>query len=266
MEITELPLEDLWADIDFNSRGKVAPIDVVDIVESIRKIGLQVPIVVQKFELPRDGHNYRIISGYRRFAAFKVLGYPTIPCVVKENLSETDALIANLEENLKRADLNLLQEAKAVERLRAVGLGRDQIAERLGVSAGWVQIRLCVLSFPKDIQEECAKGTVNQTQVKQLYSLPREKQYEAIRKIKDKKLRGEKGVIINKPINKESKRARTKSEIEAMGERIWDTLGSSFTTRALAWAAGNISSLDLYREIYATARERGKVFQIPEEE
>src|SRR5690606_1891994 len=117
--------------------------------------------------------------------------YDVIPCMVKSGLDEVQARILNLGENLKRKDLNILQEARAISHLHEFGVPRDHVAAELGVSSGWVQTRYYLLELPEDIQEECAAGVINQAQIKQLYTLrdKPDQQFEAVKKIKDAKAR-----------------------------------------------------------------------------
>src|SRR5258706_4547785 len=170
MNIQELPLKDIFADTDFNCRGAIAPIDVVDLARDIDAHGLQQAIVVQPFKDPQ--YKYRIVAGYRRHKAFQVLQRETIPCNVVDGLSDVQARIMNLSENLKRKDLNMLQEAKALEHLKNAGLTQDDVAREIGMSRGWTQIRFMILDLPKEIQYEVAAGFLSQQQVRDLSTLP----------------------------------------------------------------------------------------------
>ncbi len=155
MQITDLPLSELHEDLVLNCRGKIAPIDVADLVRSISVKGLQQPITVRKYSEEKriaTGFLYGIVTGHRRFTAFKCLEYPTIPCIVKYNINDIEARFLNLDENLIRKDIDLLQEAKSIEHLKNAGVKMQEIADRLGKSVGWVQIRFNVLNFPEDIQ------------------------------------------------------------------------------------------------------------------
>ena len=256
-------------DDEFNCRGHIIPLDVADLTKSIAENGLQSPPVVHEYneqDRLRTGKNYRMVSGFRRYKALRALEYNIIPCIVKSWMPETKARISNLEENLKRKDLNILQEANAIKKLRDLGYTMQMVADQLGKSIGWVQIRFNVLDLPKDIQEECAKGTLNQNHIKELHSLPKDQMYEAVQIIVDKRIKGEKGLKVKKPISAQSCRARDKSEINKMNNLIMEHLEPSFATRCLAWAAGNISSFDLYVEIKGLVEEEGRYFNIPTSE
>ncbi len=266
-EVRQVKLEDIYLDAEFNCRGDIRPLDVIDLVHDIERNGLQFPITVQEIDDPV--YNYRIIAGHRRFTAFKVLKRETIPAMVREGLDEVQARLLNLTENLKRKELNILQEAKAVQKLNTLGLTQHAIANELGMSRSWVQVRINLLGLPQAIQEEAAAGHLNQLQIKELSSLgDSEKQYEAVKRIKNARLNGEKGIsVAKKPEeNPDSKKRQAKNIVKEMIIHIGKTLGYGLTTRALAWANGEISSSDLYMEIKKAAEEQGIKYVIPVKE
>ena len=66
-----------------------------DMVESIKNLGVIVPIVVRK-----KGLRYEILSGHNRVNAAKIAGLDEIPTVVKEGLTEEEAILIVTETNL----------------------------------------------------------------------------------------------------------------------------------------------------------------------
>jgi ParB/RepB/Spo0J family partition protein len=268
-QVEDIKLDRLHADEEFNSRGKIIPLDVVSLAKSISENSLLQPISVYPYneeERKKYGKDYKIILGYRRYAAHEILNKETIACIIKPWMEESKARILNITENLKREDLNILQEAKSIEKLKYAGWTQEMVAKALDVSIGWVQIRFNVLSFPKDIQEECAKGTLNQMQIKQIYSLPLEKQYEAVRAIKDQRFKGEKNIKVKRAISANTKVVRTKGGINKMADFIYELLGPSLATRVAKWAAGEIATMDVMTDIRKEAEKEGKFFSIPQEE
>ena len=276
-EIRHLPVAEIYSDDEFNCRGLIATIDVSKLAQDIQKHGLQTPITVQPASdvtegLP-DGKNWRIIAGHRRFKAWSVLRagwevgdpaagkqercdenpFTAIPVMVKEGLDEIRARVMNLGENLQREDLDIMQEAKAISHLHELGMPRDSVAEELGVSSGWVQTRYYVLEMPEDIQNEIAAGTINQLQIKKLYSLRDnvEDQYEAVRLIKQAKARGQKPPHIgkSKPKPTDVKKERKRPEIKKMIQTIGKHHKYGLATRALAWSSGEITTDELFQTL-----------------
>jgi ParB/RepB/Spo0J family partition protein len=271
MEITDLPMEELHADEEFNCRGEIAPIDVTDLSRSMDAHGLQQPIEVQPYSeemRTRTGKRFRIVCGHRRHKAATLLRWRTIPGIIKHNLTEAEARIRNLSENLNRKDLNVMQEARALRNLKDAGLSQDDVARELNKSRGWVQIRFMLLDLQPEIQAEAAAGLLNQEQIRDLYTLrgDPDAQAEAVRTIKDARERGEKPVKLKKPAKSvHAKTPRGRQEVFAMIEHIIDHVGVSFGTRCLAWAAGEISEHELHLDIAEEARKQGKRYDVPTE-
>jgi len=77
--------------------------DIDELAESIRKVGLLEPIVVA----PVDDGKFEIITGQRRFLAHQRLGAESIlAAILDERVSEIDAKIISLTENMMRRDLS----------------------------------------------------------------------------------------------------------------------------------------------------------------
>ena len=264
--IETLQVSDVWADADFNSRGAVAPLDVIELAKDIKRYGLQQPIVVKPI-IGNDKYKYKIISGHRRYKAFEVNSYTEIPAFVKYGISDTDALVMNLSENLHRKDLNIAQEAKAVERLKMQGFSVYDVAELIGKSSTWVYIRFEFLELPHEIQEAAAAGYIPLTQIRHIYKIKgKDKQLEAARTIKLAKMRGEKTPKIHKPKKDMfKKKKRDETEIIQMIEHISNHIGMNFGTRCLAWSGGNLSDLELFRDIKDIAEKAEIPYVIPAE-
>ena len=96
--------------------------------QSIAENGL-----IQPVSLRKKGEEYEIIAGERRLRACAALGTEKIPAVVYE-LSDRDAAVWALVENLQRSDLGVFEEAEGMERLISQwGVGREEAARRLGI-------------------------------------------------------------------------------------------------------------------------------------
>ena len=265
--VIRLPLSQIFSDPTFNCRGEaIAPIDVQDLVRDIEAHGLQQPIVVQPYEY-RDC-KYRIVAGHRRFTAFKVMKREDIPCFINTELSESQALVLNLTENLHRKNLNILQEAMALERLKMAGMSVADVAEELGKSATWVNVRYMLLELPEPIRKTAAAGVINQQQIREIHKLPDvQKQIEAAKKIKSAKAKGEKPPRIN-PKSKSKRnilkpKIRDRDDIFWMQDHIREAVGNNIGTRALAWAAGEISDFELFQDVQEIAAQEEKAYVIP---
>ncbi len=256
-QIVDLPMSEIYADEEFNCRGSIAPMDVVDLARDISNHGLRNPIIVQTHH-----GKYRIVAGHRRHMAFKINKAEKIPCIVRTYQSDLAARSENLKENLIRKQLNMMQECKAISPFINAGWSDKAIAEEFQQSQAWSNIRRLLLTLSPEIQMEAAAGYLTQDQVRIISQMPQERRHEKVREIKEAKMRGER-VKLDKPPRKKNmiaKRERRKSEIEEMIIKIDELLGMSITTRALAWAAGNISDLEFNFTIREECDKQGVPF------
>lgn len=275
-QVHQIPLDEIYLDENFNCRGFIAPIDVMDLARDIKDRKLDNPITVQPYDkIP--GKKYRIVAGHRRYTAFEIncldsdpevaKKYTSIPCFIEPQLDETKARTMNLRENLHRKQLNILQEANAIKYFLDIKLNEGDIADMVGMSRGWVQTRKALLSLPKEIQEVAAAGLLTQNQIKHCSTLKtKERQFDFVKKVKEKREKGE--TVDLTPTIKQSKdalktRERNKAEIKEIKELIYEALGPCLATRALAWAEGVISTVELNNTLEAEAKKLGVQYQTP---
>ena len=107
-----IPVDRIYYDADFNCRGEFTLQSVSDLADSIVKAGrLIYPVTVQPWTDER-GYDYRLIAGFRRFKAMTVfLKAKEVPAVVVSDLTDHQAQLLNVVENLQRKDLNIWEEA-----------------------------------------------------------------------------------------------------------------------------------------------------------
>src|SRR5262245_32136781 len=88
--------------------------ELLALVESLKTVKLIQAIHVE--EIDHDSERYRVIAGERRWRAAKLAGWKTIPAIVCR-LDRATTLTLMVEENLQRKNLNLIEQARAVELL-----------------------------------------------------------------------------------------------------------------------------------------------------
>lgn len=263
MDVQQLLVKEIYADPEFNCRGQVVPFDVIELAKSIELNGLAQPIVVQPFL--RAPYKWRVVMGHRRLKAHEILRRETIAASIREDLTDTQARAMNLIENLERKDLTLMQEARALAKFS--NLGQDEVAKLLGQSRGWVQVRFMALQLDPGIQAEIDAGFISQAQIREIYGIPsNEGKIAVVREIKDAKIRGEKRSFTPKSNVKKmtEKRVRTVSELYQVQDAIREAIGNNFATRCLAFAAGEISVLELYQDLKIEADNLGIPYSVPQ--
>lgn len=272
-EIRMVLISEIHADPDFNCRGAIAPIDVVDLAKDIQQHGLLQPVVVSPYNDERcasTGFKYRLIMGYRRHKAHQINEVTHIQAKIKDIQDDREARILNLSENVKRKDLNIVQEANALRALKDLGATQEDVSRELGMSKGWVQVRFMLLDLPEEIHKEAAADMLTQYQIRELYSLRGDKEalFAAVKKIKTHKLSGSKGAFKPpKKKNASTKKQRTKVEIFEMMEHFQNIpgIGNGLWTRTLAWTSGEINDYEMYLSIKEYADLVGVDYEIPEE-
>jgi len=141
-----------------------------ELLRSIQEKGILQPIVVRKIS---EGL-YECVAGERRLRAAKKLGLKTIPVIIKE-LSDEEALLISIMENLQRKDLNPLEVALAYKNLmEKFGYTQEEVAERVGKDRATVANLLRLLKLPQEIQEDLLKDRLTVGHAKALLSLPTE--------------------------------------------------------------------------------------------
>lgn len=152
--------------------------EIERLAESIRDKGQLHPIRVRWSELHEK---WIIISGERRYRATKHAGLPTIECHFQDGeLTKTDILEQQLIENLLRADLKPIEEAKAFNQLLQLNgwTGKD-LADALRVNASKVTRSMALLKLPLDIQQQVEEGTLSSRAAYELSKLDSDEQRRA---------------------------------------------------------------------------------------
>jgi len=254
--IVNVPMEDIYADVEFNCRGVISPEDVIEMADSIDKQGLLQPVMVRPNANRDIDKKYSLVLGFRRYKAFLILERDTIPCVIKETMTEDAARTLNLTENIHRKNLNILQEAKGIQYYWLMDLGRIQISKKIGMTQGWVQVRMSLLELPDDVHDLCVAGVISQPQIKVIARIwksgDKEKFYSTVKKIKMARIRGEADPLEEgrkRDIKPNATTHRKRAEIFAMMDHVYSYMEPSIVTRCMAWCAGEISDLDLWGDL-----------------
>jgi ParB family chromosome partitioning protein len=141
-------------------RQAFGPEALQELADSIRQHGILQPLLVR--ELPEDA--YELIAGERRLRAAQIAGLTEVPVIVHSGSTDTadERLQLSLIENLQRADLNPVEEARAVRRLLGeFGLTQEAVAERLGKGRVSVANAVRLLGLPDAALAAVEAGTIS---------------------------------------------------------------------------------------------------------
>ena len=155
-----------------------------ELTASIKNQGVLSPILVRELGL----NEFEVIAGERRLRAAKMAGLKTIPCLIDQK-EDQDALISALIENLQREDLNPVEEARGLDRLkREFGLTQDEVASSTGKARSTVANSLRILSLPASVLELLALGKIEKGHAKLLASISPEEAEKLAQKIVSQKI------------------------------------------------------------------------------
>lgn len=150
----------------FQPRKNFPEDELKKLAQSIAENGLIQPIAVRKRK-----NGYEIIAGERRLRACAALEMDRIPAVVYE-ISDRDAAVWALVENLQRSGLGVFDEAQGIEKIVAEwSVSREEAARRLGMAPSTLSNKLRLLKLPEEAKEIIAKGGLSERHARELLRL-----------------------------------------------------------------------------------------------
>ena len=155
-----------------------------ELTNSIKNQGVLSPILVRELGL----NEFEVIAGERRLRASKKAGLTSIPCLVDQK-QDQDALVSALIENLQREDLNPVEEARGLDRLkREFGLTQDEVATSTGKARSTIANALRILSLPNLVLEMLSRGEIEKGHAKLLVSMEKKEAEDTAKRIIKNKL------------------------------------------------------------------------------
>jgi ParB family chromosome partitioning protein len=176
--------------IDLIQRGKyqprrdMHPESLEELAASIKAQGVIQPIVVR----PISADKYEIIAGERRWRASQLAGLDAIPALIRDVPDEAAVAMA-LIENIQREDLNPIEEAQTLARLKQeFDLTHQQVADAVGKSRATITNLLRLMSLREEVQRMLEHGDLEMGHAKALLGLPIETQSSAANTVVGKSL------------------------------------------------------------------------------
>jgi ParB family transcriptional regulator, chromosome partitioning protein len=171
--------------IELLQRGKYQPRKdmnaekLQDLANSIAMQGIVQPIVVRHI----SPQQYEIVAGERRWRAAQLAGLQDVPVIIKE-MDDRTAMAIALIENIQREDLNVLEEAEALQRLLTeFEMTHQQVADAVGKSRATVTNLLRLLELAPDVKKMLVNKQLEMGHARALLPLSSEQQIEAAHKI-----------------------------------------------------------------------------------
>lgn len=163
-------------------RKRFDPDALRELAESIREHGLLQPVLVT-----RQGAAYQLIAGERRWRAARMAGLARIPALIRAPLGETEgahheerrSLLLGLIENLQRADLDPIEEARGIRRLvDDFGLTHEEAARRLSRHRVAITQSLRLLTACPAVIAATSSGAISAGHARVLSTFPDHSQQE----------------------------------------------------------------------------------------
>lgn len=187
-QLVKLPIE--WL-----QRGKYQPRRDMDadaleeLANSIKAQGVMQPIVVRPVVNESNSIiRYEIIAGERRWRATQLAGHDTIPAVVRD-VGDDAAIAMALIENIQRENLNPMEEAVALQRLKEqYDLTHQEVADAVGKSRVTVTNLLRLMSLTDEVRRMLERGDLEMGHARALLGLTENAQRDAANNVVNKGL------------------------------------------------------------------------------
>src|ERR1700678_3288949 len=141
----------------FQTRTRFDEAALKELATSIAATGVVQPVLVRLLPNKR----YQLIAGERRWLASKLAGKDTAPAILR-NVSDEQAMEITIVENLQRADLNPMEQARAYDRLsREFKMTQENMAQRTGKDRASVSNFLRLLRLPAETQNKVEAGELS---------------------------------------------------------------------------------------------------------
>ncbi len=151
LKLSEIKPNKEQARKDFNDDA------IAELADSIAEHGVLQPLLVR----PLMNGGYQLIAGERRWRAARIAGLSEVPVIVK-SLSDEEAAVISLIENLQRENLNPVEEAYGfAELIEKFGLTQEAAAQRVGKSRVAVTNALRIIKLPKKVIEMVRDGRLS---------------------------------------------------------------------------------------------------------
>ncbi len=142
-----------------------------ELADSIAQHGVLQPLLVR----PLIGGGYQLVAGERRWRASRIAGLTQVPVVIKE-LSDTEAAVISLIENLQREDLNPVEEALGFASLmKDFNLTQEEAAQKVGKSRPAVANALRLLKLPEKVLDMVRENKLSAGHARALAAIDDEK-------------------------------------------------------------------------------------------
>ncbi|HIF9082459.1 TPA: ParB/RepB/Spo0J family partition protein [Photobacterium damselae] len=209
----------------YQPRKDIADEALAELTESIRAQGIIQPIIVREL----TNSHFEIIAGERRWRAARQAGLKQVPCIVK-SVDDRATMAIALIENIQREDLNVMEEAQALERLQSeFSLTHQQLAQAVGKSRTAVSNLLRLNQLATEVKHLVETKQIEMGHARALLALPTEQQLAIAQIVVSKALTvRETEALVKKQLEPqiEAKKVTKNPAVEAIENRLSEQFGT----------------------------------------
>ena len=157
---------DLIKDNSLQPRTNYDETKLESLKASIKEKGVLQPILVRQ-----KGDGYEVVAGERRLRAARSLNMSEVPVIVK-SVTDQEALVLALVENIQREELNPIEEAEAYKKLiEDFHFTQEAVAQSVGKDRSTVSNLMRLLNLPKEMQQGLYEGKLSVGHARTLLSV-----------------------------------------------------------------------------------------------
>lgn len=225
--LRDLPVEFLQRG-QYQPRRDMHPEALEELADSIRAQGVMQPVVVR----PVGPDRYEIIAGERRWRAAQMAQLDTIPALIRD-VPDNAAMAMALIENIQREDLNPIEEAQALVRLKdEFELTHEQVAQAVGKSRTAVTNLMRLMALDAEVRKLLEHGDLEMGHARALLTLAPDEQRDIARQVTAKGLsvRQTETLVRHHQAGKAQQKAEPvaapSADIRRLQDQLSDTLGA----------------------------------------
>jgi ParB family chromosome partitioning protein len=137
-----------------------------DLKASIKERGVLQPILVRE----KNGQ-YEVVAGERRLKAARSLDLDEVPVIIK-NVTDQEAFVIALVENIQREELNPIEEAEAYRKMiEDFSYTQEQVAQSVGKDRSTISNLLRILRLPVEMRRSVYNGDLSVGHARSLLSV-----------------------------------------------------------------------------------------------
>lgn len=218
-----------------------------ELADSIAEHGVLQPLLVR----PLIGGGYQLIAGERRWRASRLAGLTQVPVIIKE-LSDTEAAVISLIENLQREDLNPVEEALGFASLmKDFSLTQEEAAQKVGKSRPAVANALRLLKLPEEVLDMVRENKLSAGHARALATIDDKKAViAAANLIVEKGLSVREAEKLVKTLTAEKKKKPSKKTRNSFFDEVEISLNQSLGRKAKVITKGDKESGTLELDFY----------------